>query len=134
MKKSDQTCKTYLTGAQQDLVLDSQGQDPQVITYVLGDARDLGYCQRNFKKQVVALRAFHAQYMSDAWKVLWEQPEVDVRSKMDDFKAAIETFATNTELDLEEMNNVCQNLVQLVFFLLSAEFAPFLIWKSRNSV
>ncbi|ERF69382.1 hypothetical protein EPUS_05927 [Endocarpon pusillum Z07020] len=100
-------------------VVKLSGNNPDLIGYLLNEVQLLEALHNNLKKQLETLQTFHRQYLSDSWKVLYEQPSDQVREVMDKFRDEIEILEKNGENKVKSLTDLSQNVIQLEFNLTS---------------
>ncbi|KAF7506301.1 hypothetical protein GJ744_011874 [Endocarpon pusillum] len=100
-------------------VLRSSGNDTNLIGHLLTEVQLLEALHENLKKQVERLYAFRRQYLSESWRVLYEQPSDQIQEEMRKFENEIEVLNKDGEEKNKYLTNLSQNIIQLEFNLTS---------------
>jgi hypothetical protein len=73
----------------------------------------------NLEKQVETLQTFRRQYLSESWRVLYEQPSDQIMAEMHKFGSEVDILGKDGEEKLKNLTSLSQNIIQLVSNMVS---------------
>ncbi|MCJ1427599.1 Ankyrin-2 [Sticta canariensis] len=100
-------------------LLNSNGEDTKLISFLLQDAKLWEVLSRLLKDQVKTLRSLGESYENKNGTILHEENEKMVEEKINDFKKETNHLSEEVQKLLKNLTETSQNLIQLEFNLTS---------------